>query len=122
MPFPIVPAPMTPRVRITVTLSSLYRLLLRLRAAALALRVLRLRAVALALRVLRLRAVALALRARLRRFRWLRNFLLVPQPPLLFNTAVQNGPDKRKREWLFLWFLSFIRICKNDTHARCPIP
>src|ERR1051326_5619890 len=64
MPFPIVPAPMTPRVRITVTLSSLYRLLLRLRAVALALRVLRLRAVALALRVLRLRAVALALRRR----------------------------------------------------------
>src|ERR1051326_1606117 len=62
MPFPIVPAPMTPRVRITVTLSSVYRLLLRLRAVALALRVLRLRAVALALRVLRLRAVALALR------------------------------------------------------------
>src|ERR1051326_5117023 len=64
MPFPIVPAPMTPRVRITVTLSSVYRLLLRLRAVALALRVLRLRAVALALRVLRLRAVALALRRR----------------------------------------------------------
>src|ERR1051326_3413185 len=64
MPFPIVPAPMTPRVRITVTLSSVYRLLLRLRAVALALRVLRLRAVALALSVLTLRAVALALRRR----------------------------------------------------------
>jgi hypothetical protein len=34
---------------------------------------------------------------------------------------LSNGPDKRKREWFFLWFLSFIRICKNDTHARCPI-
>ena len=42
-------------------------------------------------------------------------------PLLSRGTAVQNGPDKRKREWFFLWFLSFIRICKKDTHARCPI-
>src|SRR5207249_10372289 len=35
------------------------------------------------LTTIRLRAIALALRARLRRFRWLRNFYLMPQPPLL---------------------------------------
>ncbi len=45
------------------------------------------------LTTIRLRAVALALRARLRRFRWLRNFQLMPQPPLLCeegNTALPN--------------------------------
>src|SRR5213593_3668237 len=34
------------------------------------------------LTTIRLRPIALALRARLRRFRWLRNFQLMPQPPL----------------------------------------
>src|ERR1051326_6396304 len=70
---------------------------------------------------LRLRTIALALRARLRGTKVASRLLLTAHPPLLSCTAVQNGPDKRKREWFFLWFLSFIRICKNDTDACCPI-
>ena len=45
---------------------------------------LRLRPIGLALRVLRLRPIALALRATpSAALRWLRDFLLMPQPPLL---------------------------------------
>src|SRR5712664_4117507 len=68
------------------------KLLLRLRPIGLALRVLRLRP------LLRLRAIALALRVGLAlratpsaALRWLRDFLLMPQPPLL----CEEGNDVR---------------------------
>src|SRR6267378_2072251 len=90
---------------------------LRLRPIGLALRVLRLRPIGLALRVLRLRpllrlrAIALALRVGLAlratpsaALRWLRDFLLMRQPPLL----CEEGNDVRFQIAPVLGFVKYV--------------
>jgi hypothetical protein len=66
-----------------------------------------------------LRAIALALRARLRETRWLRNFLLIAQPPLLCEEGnIAADPATKSAIFIFNHGHAHGLISRNPHSSR----